>query len=260
MLRAAKFLIGCVVPPTLIDWYRTRLRRAYRIKNAGRSLQEVFREIYETNLWGGKKGFFCSGPGSEDSISEPYVSFIRKFLLDHGHEIHRVVDLGCGDFRVGRRISMNEINYVGIDVVPDLVGHLQLEFGSEVCEFRCLDITSDDLPDADLCLIRQVLQHLSNYEIKRVLENTRKYKYVFITEHLPSPKLFRVPNIDKVHGVDVRIQDDSGVFLDQPPFSLTGLRKVLEVPLPHPFRHEGESVTTFLIENTPPSQKKASIA
>jgi Transposase IS66 family/IS66 C-terminal element len=32
-------------------------------------------------------------------------------------------------------------------------------------EFKCLDITKGKLPDADLCLIRQVMQHLGGWEV-----------------------------------------------------------------------------------------------
>jgi len=33
-------------------------------------------------------------------------------------------------------------------------------------QFLCLDIISDELPDGDLCLLREVLQHLSNREMR----------------------------------------------------------------------------------------------
>jgi len=73
------------------------------------------------------------------------------------------------------------------------------------------------LPDADLCLIRQVLQHLSNAEIHAVLENISHYKYALISEHVPkSPKSF---NRDKPHGPDVRAYFGSGIYLERKPFS-----------------------------------------
>jgi hypothetical protein len=59
----------------------------------------------------------------------------------------------------------------------------------------------------------------------------KKYEYVFITEHYPTNNDLIRPNIDKVHGGDVRIYENSGVYLSKPPFSLPerSLSMLLEV-------------------------------
>jgi len=47
------------------------------------------------------------------------------------------------------------------------------------------------LPAADLYLVRQVLQHLSNEEIAKVIANLGNARRVLISEHLPAhPKSF----------------------------------------------------------------------
>jgi hypothetical protein len=66
-------------------------------------MREIFSEIYETAQWGGKRGDFCSGRGSDPRVAAAYCSTIREFIVEHG--IRSVVDLGCGDFEVGSRIS-----------------------------------------------------------------------------------------------------------------------------------------------------------
>lgn len=77
--------------------------------------------------------------------------------------------------------------------------------------FKCADITKDPLPAADLCLVRQVLQHLSNGEIINVLANLRNFSQILISEDVPvQPKSF---NRDKPHGPDVRTYYGSGVYL-----------------------------------------------
>src|SRR5262249_6315737 len=74
-------------------------------------------------------------------------------------------------------------------------------------------------PDADLCLIRQVMQHLSNREISRLLKKTRKYAYVIVAEH--QSEIDVTPNIDIQHGHATRVDlHGSGVYLDKPPFSV----------------------------------------
>ena len=144
------------------------------------------------------------------------------------HALATVVDLGCGDFRVGRRICSPSYKYVGVDIVPSLIDQLNVSFGSDNASFRHLNIVDQIPPDGDLCLIRQVLQHLSNAEIERVLRNVQKYRYLIISEHIPLfPEHF---NLDKPHGPDIRLSKNSGVFLDEPPFSLN-VENLLTVPI-----------------------------
>jgi SAM-dependent methyltransferase len=132
--------------------------------------------------------------------------------------IESIADLGCGDFQVGQRITSRcDVKYVGVDIVQAMVARNQISFGNDRISFLCADLAVDGLPDADLCLIRQVLQHLSNAEIHAVLENISHYKYALISEHVPKrPKSF---NRDKPHGPDVRAYCGSGVYLERTPFS-----------------------------------------
>ena len=123
-----------------------------------------------------------------------------------------VVDLGCGDFRVGQQILGPGVRYIGVDVVPELILHNNKAHGAENVRFECLDAAADDLPDGDVCLIRQVFQHLSNDEISRVLNKIGAYKVTLITEHYPNDANSCIPNLDKPHGGDVRFSDHSASY------------------------------------------------
>jgi hypothetical protein len=115
-------------------------------------------------------------------------------------------------------------------VVSSLIERNQRDFGRPGVSFRCLDLVEEDPPDADVCTIRQVLQHLSNDEIARVVARLAKYPVVVITEHYPEDDRSDVPNRDMPHGVDIRLYWNSAVYLDRPPFGLKGLQLVLRVP------------------------------
>ena len=182
------------------------------------SLAETFRKIYATKAWGGNGERFSSGAGSRGDAAELYCSFVTKFIVERG--IRSVVDLGCGDFAVGQQIvDRTGILYTGVDIVPELIEHHKSTVADSRVNFACVDIARDNPPDADLCLIRQVLQHLSNREIAQVLANVRDYRYTLISEDVPiRPKMF---NRDKPHGPDVRSYYGSGVYVDEPPFSMT---------------------------------------
>jgi SAM-dependent methyltransferase len=218
------------------------------MRNRHQSIEDVFTSIYQENQWGGEPGEYCSGSGSTEEQASNYASRVRAFIGAKG--ITSVVDLGCGDFVVGSRLVTNGIKYIGVDVVAPLVHRNLMRFASENVTFVHADITKDPLPDADLCLLRQVLQHLSNAEIEQVLEKTEKYKYILVTEHYPSPSVGVVPNKDKPHGADTRIYDNSAVFLDRPPFNARISGLVLEVIASRHLVRPGETIRTFLLENS----------
>jgi SAM-dependent methyltransferase len=229
-----------IIPSAIIEWRRRKVSAQNQQKFAAKSVRETFSEIYEQNAWGGAQGEFYSGDGSTGKYADVYAETIRRFIKEK--KIERVIDLGCGDFRVASKFVSPAFQYTGCDVVPSLIEHLNEKYRSETVEFRCVNIVEDELPGGDLCLIRQVLQHLSNAEIKRVLENARKYKFLIITEHYPKPEKKYEPNLDIPHGPSVRVQFDSAVVLDKPPFDLQNVELMLDVGA-----EEGTRIKTFLV-------------
>jgi hypothetical protein len=201
-------------------------------QNAHRTVQDVFTDIYRDKKWGGKNANFFSGDGSTEAVIQPYVQLIIDFLKANAAAKPKVIDLGCGDFEVGRQLISYCSEYMGIDIVPALIERHQCSGYGDHVTFRCMNIIDDPLPSGDICFLRQVLQHLSNAEITKILPKLEQYKAVFITEHYPSDNPQIVPNKDIVHGSGIRLYANSGVYLNQPPFNIPpqALELVLEVP------------------------------
>jgi hypothetical protein len=87
-------------------------------------------------------------------------------------------------------------------------------------EFKALDLVKDELPAGDIAFVRQVLQHLSNDQIKQFIAHAPLiYKFLIVTEHLPSRADFK-HNFDKFTGPGTRMGDESGIVLTSPPFNL----------------------------------------
>ncbi len=192
----------------------------------------VFTEIYSNHLWRGEARTLCSGAGSrEQAVVEPYLACMKHELQRLGAGSMTAVDLGCRDFMIGRQLAPNCGRYVGVDVVRDLIAYNHANFSNEQVTFRHIDIVDDELPDGDICFVRQVLQHLSNEQIQKVLPKLAKYKQSYITEHQPSPGTDCLQNADKPHGADIRLNQGSGLFLEAPPFDVDPrtLRLILEV-------------------------------
>ena len=139
-----------------------------------------------------------------------------------------VVDLGCGDFNVGKELRAACDGYIACDVVDLLIERNKVLFNGLGVDFRSIDICEDELPSGEIAFVRQVLQHLNNEQIARVLEKVQIYKYLIISEGLPKRKNF-VANQDKPIGDGIRFKrsrkQNSGVVLHLPPFSLAYISK-----------------------------------
>lgn len=219
--------LGGIILGKLAPRFRRTSREDRESYFANKSPRATFSEIYEKNVWGGKKGEFYSGEGSDQQVAQIYLSAVNRFFRDH--RPLRVIDLGCGDYRVASQFERTGYDYVGIDVVPGLIAKHNLESANESTFFMQCDIVSDDLPDGDVCLIRQVLQHLSNDEITKIITKCRsKYDYLIITEHYPPLGTEFVPNIDIPHGAHLRLSKNSAVCLDEPPFGLCSPKLLAE--------------------------------
>ncbi|MDD1444410.1 class I SAM-dependent methyltransferase [Dolichospermum sp. ST_sed3] len=230
-----KSLFRKLIPLLLLERYRRSKQLREMRRNSYTTTEGVFTEIYRKNRWGGPRGEFYSGPGSADEqIVSPYISMVSEQASSEGFLGLTFVDLGCGDFRVGRQLLSLCSDYTGVDIVKPLIRAHQQMYGNATTRFIHLDIVVDDLPNGDVCFVRQVLQHLSNQQIAAVLQKLKKYRWVFITEHYPTNNAAAMPNIDKVHGCDTRMSKKSGVYLAKPPFRLPSqaLRVLLEVPSP----------------------------
>lgn len=222
-----------IIPSSILKQYRYKKYLKYQEKDKSKTTEEVFTEIYANNRWGGSSSEFCSGGGSvETKIVTPYISVITENIHKEGLEGKTFVDLGCGDFRIGKQLIPLCSKYIGIDIVRSLIERNQKEYENDKVKFIHLNMINEELPDGDVCFIRQVLQHLSNQQIINVLKKLKKYKLVFITEHYPTDNNFIVPNIDKVQGMDIRIYENSGVYLSEQPFGIpkAQLFLILEVP------------------------------
>lgn len=178
----------------------------------------VMNQIYEQQLWGGSEFDFYSGDGShQEDIIMPYLEAAISFLKSHLKKL-TICDLGCGDFNIGKHLTPWASKYIAIDIAEQLIERNKSVFKAAHLEFHCLDISTDALPKSDLAILRQVLQHLSNAEITRIVQKLKHFKYILLTEHVPTGSF--VPNKDIISGQGIRLKYNSGVDLLAEPFNL----------------------------------------
>jgi SAM-dependent methyltransferase len=149
------------VKSTLFDWLYGR--------HAKSALARHFTKIYRKNLFKGRESI--SGPGSNLVQTEE----IRRRLPDlfQRYGITSVVDAACGDFFWMRHVCLENVTYIGVDIVAPLIAINTERFGRGTAEFRLLDVTSQPVPRADLIICRDLLVHLDYATAKRAVENFR---------------------------------------------------------------------------------------
>jgi hypothetical protein len=115
-----------------------------------------------------------------------------------------------------------DLTYIGCDIVPELVARHRAEFATDRVHFKTLDAVCNLLPAGDVCLVRQLFQHLSNADIKEVVRHLN-CPVVYVTEWHPG-RLRGAPNPDKVVGESLRFDwhtgQGRGVELSLEPFNL----------------------------------------
>jgi hypothetical protein len=180
-------------------------------------------------VWGrDSDGSATSGYGShEPRIVRPYVRGTQ--LLKKQLGCSSIADLGCGDFNIGRQLAVFCSEYIACDVSEFILARNRERFRAGHVRFQNLDLARDELPRADLAIVRQVLQHLGNAEIASFvdrLNRAKPYGHILVTEHVPKGDF--EPNADTTTGHDIRLAVGSGVVLHEAPFNLVHkARKVL---------------------------------
>ncbi len=197
----------------------------------------VMEQIYEKNLWGGKASEFYSGFGSHlPELVNPYLKVVTSFLTSFD-QLLTICDLGCGDFNIGKELVGHSKKYIAVDIAGNLIKRNKEKFKAEDVEFHCLNIAEDELPVADCAILRNVLQHLSNQEVEKVIQKLYGFKYLILTEHIPEGEF--IPNKDIISGQGIRLKKQSGVDLLARPFNfhVKQEKELLSIPL-----NEGKGV------------------
>lgn len=135
----------------------------------GMSAREIFRKIYQDNYWGNTDS--RSGAGSDLSQTAEVRRSLPELIEALG--IQTMLDIPCGDWHWMKELSLN-VDYVGADIVPELIQRNQSLYGNDRRRFTTLDLTADELPRVDLVFSRDVLVHLSVEDVFGALNNIRR--------------------------------------------------------------------------------------
>ena len=139
---------------------------------------DVFAKIYKNGIWGdGSISNPLSGPGSTPVNAAPYVNFVKETI--DSYAISKVFDFGHGDWAMWRDFKFENVNYFGVDVVNGLSKKNQDCFGSETRVFLQVE-QNYLLPEGELLICKEVLQHLAHIDIDKFLSQISKFEFVIL--------------------------------------------------------------------------------
>ncbi|MHB1247092.1 MAG: class I SAM-dependent methyltransferase [Sulfuriferula sp.] len=182
---------------------------------------QAFSKIYDRHVW---QGDSLSGPGSDAERTSEFRALLEKFL--RSHEIRSVVDLGCGDWSYSQLIDWTGIKYIGIDAVDSVIEKNQRQHAKSNISFLSMDAACQGLPQADLLIVKEVLQHLPNQDVQSILTKAQTYPYAIfvndISHHVRGTwkQLWRWQSICPTN-TDISPGSYRLLALREPPFSLT---------------------------------------
>jgi hypothetical protein len=130
----------------------------------------IFGRIHRRNAWGDPES--VSGPGSTRARGADFSAELAALL--HRLEVRILLDAPCGDFNWIAEAADGVEQYIGVDVVPELIAHNLRRHRSDRRSFVHADITRDPLPAADVILCRDCLVHFSHEDVWITLANFRR--------------------------------------------------------------------------------------
>jgi hypothetical protein len=132
-----------------------------------KSPRTVFTEIYQNNYWGDTNS--VSGVGSNFEQTEMVRLFLPTLVKDL--EIHRLLDVPCGDFFWMKEVDLRSVSYTGGDIVEALIATNLKKYAGENRQFLVLDILQDKIPTSDLIFCRDCFVHFSFKDAFNAIHN-----------------------------------------------------------------------------------------
>lgn len=201
-----------IVPISIKAYYWRYLKRKQkaakkRIKFDNKTPKEIFTFIYNTNHWSGQESI--SGGGSNLQHTQEVIKSINLLIKEMG--VKSVLDLPCGDFAWMQYVELANVNYVGGDIVDELIqNNIDKYQNKPKVTFKIIDLIKDEIPDSDLLINRDCLVHLSFKDIFKAMDNIKKSNCNYLlTTTFPNHKV----------NLDITTGDWRTLNLEEPPFN-----------------------------------------
>ena len=139
--------------------------------------------------------------GSDKANISEYCNYVNKILTElKCRGAQTVAEIGCGDWSVTEKLELGQFkSYLGIDIVPDIVEANKERFERGSVAFKCQDVVDEDLPSYDIVIVKDVLQHLSNSSVFKVINRLKEAcDYLIVTNDVKKERAVKSLKIFKM--------------------------------------------------------------
>jgi glycosyltransferase involved in cell wall biosynthesis len=156
-----------MIPLSIKNLLRKNLNRKAGFLPSAEPSNLDFIKIYKKNIFGSNE----SRSGSGSTLEQ--TAYIREVLpgILRDLNVKSFLDVPCGDFNWMKLVDLSGIQYIGGDIVPDLVDKNNYAYASPERTFRALNIISDELPKVDAIFCRDCLVHMKFDHARQALQN-----------------------------------------------------------------------------------------
>jgi hypothetical protein len=149
-------------------------------------IERIFTQIYRSNAWLDTES--KSGPGSTVFRTRLLRPQLTELVRNLG--IRSLLDVPCGDFNWMRLTDLPLVEYIGADIVPEIIHTNTQLHARHDRRFVQLDMIHDSVPKADLILCRDGIVHFSFADIALALRSMCQSgsTYLLITTFTAHPR------------------------------------------------------------------------
>ncbi len=168
--------------------------------------EEKFTIIYKSGFWAGYKFKNKSGSGSSLSATTNIRNELSVFLREY--DIKSIFDVPCGDFNWMSELELEYVDYIGGDIVKELVSVNQNKYANNnKFKFLHFDLLRDELPHVDIIFIRDLFIHLSNEQVSLIMSKvlSSKIRYIITTTYPELKENKSVSNGDRWRKINLEI-------------------------------------------------------
>lgn len=126
-----------------------------------------FSRIYKKGEFKGRES--KSGEGSGTDQTRVIRSVLPELLKKY--KIKSMMDAPCGDFFWMRFVNLMNIDYLGVDIVPEAIERNNTQFTQDGKRFQVMDVIAVKPPKVDMIFCRDLLVHLSLDDARKVIGN-----------------------------------------------------------------------------------------
>ena len=150
--------------------------------------KEIFTSIYKSGHWiqgqnnSSKENISVSGHGSNLYTDQFYNLKDNMNKILEKYRIESILDMPCGDFLwINEVIKNKKIDYLGIDIVDELIEKNISKYQSKKTKFQVNDIVEYSHRGlVDLVLIRDLFIHISNKDIAKIIKNLKDFDFKYL--------------------------------------------------------------------------------